>query len=207
MNTNDIVTEKFYDQYLYNLLSLLMKILTDLKIFAVKKYTETINKLFGQVKFYLCHENLWVRLITCQLFANYSIEHLVNDKSSYFNYKTQDEIIGNFLKIRDLIDKFGVQFKSPILENYLAEQIVKNLAFIKVFKELYELVNKLKETIKRTFIFKLFAAISIELGTEKLKDYLNLMIPLLQREIEIDQNDHSAYKIKIKRKLAAQNEA
>jgi len=34
------------------------------------------------------------------------------------------------LQIRDLIDAFVTQLKSPILENDLAEQIVKNLAFM-----------------------------------------------------------------------------
>lgn len=81
------------------------------------------------------------------------------------------------LKIRDLIDGFMEQFKSPILDNTLAEQIIKNLAYMakllikypsekdldldlkhdlniqwlikKVTKEAkFELVNKTKKTIK-----------------------------------------------------------
>lgn len=155
-----------------------MKILNECKILTDKKYTVKINQLFDQVKIYLTHEHVWVRLVSCQLFgvlfSNFSVEDLVNNKSSYFNHSTEK----NFLKIRDLIDSFCVQFKSPILDNELAEQIVKNLAFMakllnrfefndqslqeslkhdmniewlikKVGKEAkYELVNKPKETIK-----------------------------------------------------------
>ena len=34
------------------------------------------------------------------------------------------------LRVRDLIDSFVVQLKSPLLEAELAEQIIKNLAFM-----------------------------------------------------------------------------
>lgn len=225
MSTDESLGEKFYDQYLFNLLSLFIKILTDVKILENRKYTEQVNDLLDQVRSYLNHEHQWVRLASCQLFgilfANSSIESLLKDKSSYFNHNTNDKQIGNYLKIRDLIDDFGEQLRAPVLENDLAEQIVKNLAFmskILIYHELkndgqnevlkhdisiewlikkiareakYELVNKPKETIKRTFIFKLFAAISIELGREKLANYVQWIIPLLQRETEIDQNDEN----------------
>lgn len=225
MNTDATLSEKFYDQYLYNLLSLLIKILTDVKILNDKNYAEIINDLYDQVKCYLSHEHLWIRLASCQLFgilfANNSVENLLSDKASFFNHKIDDQLIGNYLKIRNLIDDFCEQLRAPVLESDLAEQIVKNLAFMskilihhelknddqnellkhdidiewlikKIGKEAkYELVNKPKETIKRTFIFKLFAAISIELGKEKLKNYVQFLIPLLQRETEIDQNDEN----------------
>ncbi len=118
-------------------------------------------------------------------------------------------------KIRDLIDAFCVQLKSPLLEHDLAEQVIKNLAFMsklvsrypakieepegghdlntewlikKIIKEAkYELVKKPNETIKRTYIFKWIAAITLDLGKEKLKDYLNLIIPSLQRETLLEQ--------------------
>ena len=81
-------------------------------------------------------------------------------------------------KIRELVDLFCTQLKSPILDDNLAEQIVKNLAYMakliykfpsksdesiehdiniewlirKVTKEAkYELVNKPKEVIKVRF--------------------------------------------------------
>lgn len=71
-----------------------MKILYECKLFNDKKYTEMLNKFFDQVKIYLTHEHLWVRLISCQLFgllfSSYSIDDLINDKSSYFNYSTEN---------------------------------------------------------------------------------------------------------------------
>lgn len=190
-----------------------------------KKYTQIINDIFDQAKLYLNHEHQWVRLASCQLFgilfANNSMENLVNDQNSFLNHKTKDQSIGKYLKIRDLIDDFCEQLKAPVIEGDLAEQIVKNLAFMskilihyelknddqnellkhdiniewlikKIAREAkYELVNKPKETIKRTFIFKLFAAISIELGKEKLGNYAQYIIRMLQRETELDQNDEN----------------
>ena len=62
----------------------------------------------------------------------------------------------------------------------------------KITKEAkYELVNKPKEFTKRTLIFKLLAAIAIDLDKQELKLYLNLIIPNLQREISIEQSDQS----------------
>lgn len=139
-----------------------------------------INLFVDHVKYYMSYEHSWVRLISCQifgqLFASHSLDELCTNKSSYFFYSTEDIL----LKVRDLIDAFCLQLKSPILENDLAEQIVKNLAFMtkvviklevkkedaggslthdfsldwllkKVVKEAkYELVNKPKESIKVT---------------------------------------------------------
>ena len=141
-----------------------------------------------------------------------------------------------FFKVRDLIDAFCEQLKSPILENDLGEQVVKNLAFMakivyrypatddalighdiniewlikKVTREAkFELVNKPKESIKvkkkmfywlkfqfywwksicfqRTHIFKWMAALGLDLGKESLKNYLYLIIPILQREMVLGQ--------------------
>ncbi len=183
-NTNSLINEKFYDQYLINMLSLLIKLLSECKsLFKNTKYTSMMNQLFDQIKIYLTHEHSWVRLNSSQLFgllfANNTIDELINDKKSYFYYSTESV----FLKIRDLIDSFCVQLKSPILDNGLAEQVVKNLAYMskivnrneynhdenstdslinhdiniewlikKVIKEAkYELVNKPNETIKVYF--------------------------------------------------------
>ena len=46
-NTSSLITEKFYDQYLFNLLTLFMKILTECKIISDKKHSNTINIIFG----------------------------------------------------------------------------------------------------------------------------------------------------------------
>lgn len=48
-NTNSNLTEKFYDQYLYNLLSLVMKILNECKIINDKKFNQKINQIFGRL--------------------------------------------------------------------------------------------------------------------------------------------------------------
>ena len=197
-----------------------MKILSECKLFQDAKHTATINIIFDQIQTYLTHEHLWVQLIACQLFgflfAQYTADDFFTSKQSYLNHNTAN----SFLKLRDLIDSFCVQLKSPILDEKLAEQIIKNLAFMakvlnkhehvedtaeadaaikhdmniewlikKVLKEAkYELVNKPKETIKRTFIFKWLAALALELGSAKLRDYLKFMIPILQREILIGEN-------------------
>ena len=126
-----------------------------------------------------------MQLISCQLFgllfSNNTVEEFFKNKKSYLNYSTENV----FLKLRDLIDSFCIQLKSPILTNEIAEQVVKNLAYMskilnnyeykaddsadslnhdiniewlikKVTKEAkYELVNKPKETIKVRFIIEL----------------------------------------------------
>lgn len=47
MDTNDLVTEKFFDQYLFNVLTLLMKIFKECQISTNSKYNEITNKLYG----------------------------------------------------------------------------------------------------------------------------------------------------------------
>lgn len=121
-----------------------------------------------------------------------------------------------------MIDAFCQQFKSPVLDNEQAEQIMKNMAFMaklinrseseleqnqealsaelghdinmlwlikKMLKEAkFELVNKPKETMKRTHVFKWIAAVVHELGREKVQKHIHLLMGVLQREIVIDQN-------------------
>lgn len=106
------------------------------------------------MKTYLTHDHLWVRLISCQLFGHLFAAQTLDDlldstKKTYFTFSTDNkfikvslklyatqsflnsqEIFFSFFQIRDLIDAFCVQLKSPVLDNELAEQIVKNLAFM-----------------------------------------------------------------------------
>lgn len=203
----------------------------------------------------MVHEHVWVRLASCQLFgilfANFSVDDFFSNQSSFFNHVTDEN---KFLKIRDLIDNLCSQLKAPVLENELAEQIIKNLAYLakflkkyefkmdkttaatatvrkqaadeeadeeseeedeeaektvelkhnidlewlirKVTREAkYEMVNKPKETTKRTCIFKLLAAISLELG-ENVKNYLGVIIPCLHREIVIGQTGKRGHQVK-----------
>jgi len=64
----------------------------------------------------------------------------------------------------------------------------------KVIKEAkYELVKKPNETIKRTYIFKWLAAVAMDLGKEKLREHLNLMIPILQRESLIEKSEDARF--------------
>jgi U3 small nucleolar RNA-associated protein 20 len=130
-NTNSMANEKFFDHYLHNMLQVLMKILNECKILNnTIKYSVKVSQLFDQVKSFLVYEHSWVRLISCQLFgflfANQQLDYLIDNKSSYFHQSTENYL----LKIRDLIDAFCDQLKSPILDNELAEQIIKNLAFM-----------------------------------------------------------------------------
>jgi hypothetical protein len=46
-NTTAFVSEKFYDHYLYNLLTLLMKIINECKILNNPKLNETSNFIYG----------------------------------------------------------------------------------------------------------------------------------------------------------------
>lgn len=141
-NSSSLITEKFYDQYLFNLLSLVLKIYKDCNVLAIAKYSDHSNKLFDEIKKYLEHDHLWVRLTACQLFgllfSSRTCEDLFSQPDSYFNHKAASV----HLKIRDLIDSFVVQLKSPLLEPELAEQIIKNLAF------LGKLVNKYPSVIE-----------------------------------------------------------
>lgn len=51
---------------------------------------------------------------------------MFKNKNSYFNFSTENV----YVKIRDLIDSFCDQLKAPVLDNELADQAVKNLAFM-----------------------------------------------------------------------------
>jgi hypothetical protein len=51
-NTSSVVTEKFFDQYLFNLLTLFMKILSECKIIQDKKYNTSINVIYGKIKYF-----------------------------------------------------------------------------------------------------------------------------------------------------------
>ena len=231
---------KFYDQYLNNLLTLLARVLVQCPFLlkhspASNKHVATVNQLFAKVSVYLTHEHSWVRLSAAQLFgmlfAAHGVRELLDDAESFFNTNNNKHLI-----VRDLIDSFCTQLKSPILDSQLAEQVIKNLAFMakllvhggqcskmeadeaeeedevdeneqlkhdlsvswlikKVTREAnYELVNKPKETIKRTFIFKWLAAVALELaGGDKqlLVDHLHLMVPCVQRELVVGETDEA----------------
>jgi hypothetical protein len=47
MNTNEFVTEKFFDQSMFNVLTLLMKIFKECQIFTSLKHNQVTNKLYG----------------------------------------------------------------------------------------------------------------------------------------------------------------
>jgi U3 small nucleolar RNA-associated protein 20 len=131
-NTSSLLNEKFYDQYLFNLLTLSLKMFSECKFVFVDtvKYSSILNTFYDQIQSYLIHDHSWIRLASSQLFGllfgSQTIDYLINDKSSYFNYSTPNY----FVKIRDLVDNLCIQFKSPILDNETAEQVIKNLAFI-----------------------------------------------------------------------------
>lgn len=46
-NLSVLISDKFYDQYLFNLLTLLIKLLNECKLFT-GQYNETINEIFGE---------------------------------------------------------------------------------------------------------------------------------------------------------------
>ncbi len=202
-----------------------MKIFKDCSILTMPRFTPVVNQAYDQIKSHLTHDHLWVRLISCQLFgllfSSQTCDDLFTTPDSYFNYETADQPTAGHLKARDLIDAFVIQLKAPLLDNELAEQVIKNLAFMarivsrhpsavtdaegthdlntdwlikKVIKEAkYELVKKPNETIKRTYIFKWLAAVAMDLGKEKLREHLNLMIPILQRESLIEKSEDARF--------------
>lgn len=46
-NSSTLINEKFYDQYLFNLLTLFMKILTECRLIENGRHTQTVNTIFG----------------------------------------------------------------------------------------------------------------------------------------------------------------
>lgn len=139
--------------------------------------------LLDQIQTYLTHEHLWVQLISCQLFgflfANYTVDDFFESKESYLNFKTRNSFIKVFdcffklnickilytffkpiKKLRDLIDSFCIQLKSPILDEKLAEQIVKNLAYMGKILNKYEhlensdVISEIKHDINIEWLIK-----------------------------------------------------
>jgi hypothetical protein len=47
MDENSTITEKFYDQYLFNLLSLIVKLFQECNLLKNEKYNDITNKIFG----------------------------------------------------------------------------------------------------------------------------------------------------------------
>ena len=47
-NSSTLLNEKFYDQYLFNLLTLFMKILTECRLIENRRHTQSVNTIFSK---------------------------------------------------------------------------------------------------------------------------------------------------------------
>lgn len=212
---SEIDSERLLDQYLVNMLNLLIKIINECKLLNFQGWKTQINRFFNEILYFLTYEHQWVQLASAQLFgllfSSCPVDDFIQDKLSFMNYDCDPSF-----KIENLVDKFCDQLKSQQLNDSLAEQIVKNLIYMakvvrrttytkndqvkhdinltwlikKVLKEAkYELVNQNKQFIKRSYIFKWLAAVANDLGKDDIKQYLDLIIPPIQRELVIPDTD------------------
>lgn len=133
------------DHLLFNALSFLTKIIQHCQVIKNPSRQQEMAQIWESVEAHLLHPHSWVRLVSSRLFgllfAAWKPEDLVTGYqrgSSLNSYLTKD-LPG---KVSKLCDDFCTQLHSPLLENELGEQIVKNLVFLAKTLQLLELQNE-----------------------------------------------------------------
>ena len=160
------------------------------------------------------------------LFQTWTPDVLVDRAGQESSMEHCDYILENFdATFHSLCGKFTKQLSTPGVTSELADQIVRNLVFVAkvlrllppiedrrsgegrhatfdwLFKRLCreaksEMANNPKCHTKRMAVMKWFAAISVELGKDKLMEYLPGMLTLVVREYT-DQNLQEEEELKV----------
>ncbi|XP_068744813.1 small subunit processome component 20 homolog [Montipora capricornis] len=130
---NSQVSQRTKDHLLFNALSLLAKIIKECNVIKNPGRQQEMETIWVSVEGHLLHAHSWIRLVSSRLlgllFAACKAEELVigfqSGKTSV-NY-LQEDLPGKVAKLcRDMC----TQLRSPLLDNELGEQIVKNLVFL-----------------------------------------------------------------------------
>jgi len=207
---SDSSLEKMNDSLVYQHLNVFLKLMrVDSEFIKKARWSHEINSILDYIQsFYLLHPHIWVRVISTQiygqLFSQYPIESLSNainnpsDSNEYLLNNTSE-------KLTQLSSKFCLIFRDIYDAEVLSDQLIKNLVYIArviihssaqdqniltlnwltnklIFEVKYELKSNSNLTKKRICVFKWMAAIAVELGSERLENYLPKFLPALCRE-------------------------
>lgn len=121
------------DHLLFNTLSFLVKVFQHCQVIKNPSRQHDMAQIWESVEAHLLHPHAWVRLVSSRLlgllFAAWKPEELV---AGYQRGTTSLDYLQEDLptKVAKLCDDFCTQLRSPLLENELGEQIVKNLVFL-----------------------------------------------------------------------------
>jgi len=124
---------RFKDHLLFNTLSLLAKIIKECQLIKNPSRQQEMTRIWESVEVHLLHPHAWVSLVSSRLlgllFAAWKPEELVAgfQKGNISIDYLQEDLPG---KVAKLCDDLCSQLRSPLLDNELGEQIVKNLVFL-----------------------------------------------------------------------------
>nr|CAB3267577.1 small subunit processome component 20 homolog [Phallusia mammillata] len=183
------VSQKSHDHSLFFHLSAFLSIIRNCDVINSNELFEQLDPIFERVTKLLAYSHDWVRLVCCQIlgcyFSNFTPESFSTSRGETIPFFGQDleTMLG------ELCQHFYMQLKADILADQLAEQVVKNLLFVlrvldsiheqpaegvvhptllKLMKQLlfitkFEQSDRPKETMKRTAVLKLCAALCLNL--------------------------------------------
>nr|KAG5694862.1 hypothetical protein BaRGS_028790 [Batillaria attramentaria] len=117
--------EQEYDHWLFNLMTLLSKILRSTDILQQARWREDIGHILEHVREHLLYPHSWVRLVCCQIFGQVfaSTKQDGHEIPPFLAENTQT-------KMKKLVQQMCSQLQSPLLDDDLASQVVKNLVFL-----------------------------------------------------------------------------
>lgn len=132
-DSNGQISKRPKDHLLFNVLSLLAKIMKECQVIKNPSRQEEMTKIWGSVEEHLLHPHVWVRLASSRLlgllFAAWKPEELV---TNFLEGKTSRSYLQQDLpaKVTKLCEVICRQFRSQLLNSELGEQMVKNLVFL-----------------------------------------------------------------------------
>ncbi|XP_041354948.1 small subunit processome component 20 homolog [Gigantopelta aegis] len=134
LQTQQPESDQSADHFLYNTLNTLAKILQHCDVIAKPQWTEQLNTIWEHIYAHLQYAHAWVRLVSAQLFgllfASWTPEDLCQTENQSSDKLSQYLQIDLTEKVKQLIYAFVSQLQSPILDQDLADQVVKNMLFL-----------------------------------------------------------------------------
>ncbi|XP_054159588.1 small subunit processome component 20 homolog [Oppia nitens] len=202
---------KSSDSLVYQHMNLFIKVMkADPQFIKKSQFSDEVNTIFDYIlNYHLLHPHLWVRVICTQifgqLFSQYTIEFLADNANRQMDSQSEYLLSDTNDKLRQLTSKFCLLFRDIYNADIISEQIIKNLVFVSrffiyslndnpkspdfkwltnklIFEAKYEWTNSPHQTKKRICIIKWMAAVAVELGSDRLANYLPNFLPILCRE-------------------------
>ncbi|KAL8599182.1 hypothetical protein ACOMHN_007898 [Nucella lapillus] len=186
-------SEEDQDRWYVQLMTLVRKVVAVGDLASLGAWTN-LDTLLEFVQGQLLHNHSWVRLQTCRVMGQ-----VLSSAGAHLPAYLPAS------KARQLVLTLCTQLQSPLLEEDLALQIMKNMATIartygegsegagvsvvwmtkKLIKEAnHESISNAPTTIKRTHVFKWLAFVSQDFDEEMVASVLTSVLPALVREAE-----------------------